>query len=188
MKQTLNPTLRDLRMECVLMQAWKKTSAYLRSHSWYSDTLGLDLTALRIPSFLGEIQERLEDSRNWTPKPLKLVPAPKSQQWVYEKGNWEPLLSEGETIQEKIRPLAHVDLQDQVVATAIMLCLADRVESRFGNPRLRLTPDNRRKVLAYGHRLFCDTVGNESGTGPILRHRWGSSKLYRAFFMTIRDS
>ena len=182
MKQTLNPTLQDLRMECVLMQAWKKTSTYLRGHSWYSDTLGLDMTALRIPSFIGEIQERLEDSRNWISQPLKLVPAPKSQQWVYENGNWEPLLSEGETIQEKIRPLAHVDLQDQVVATAIMLCLADRVESRFGNPRLRLTPDNRRKVLAYGHRLFCDTVGNESGTGPILRHRWGSSKLYRAFF------
>src|SRR6185503_2899821 len=32
------------------------------------------------------------------------------------------------------------------------------------------------QVLAYGHRLFCDA---NSGS---LRHRWGSSKLYRQFY------
>ena len=169
-------------MECVLMQAWKKTSAYLRSRSWYSDTLGLDMTALRIPSFLREIQKRLEDPRNWTSRPLKLVPAPKSQHWEYANGNWGPHPSDEVNIQEKIRPLAHVDLQDQVVATAIMLCLADRVESRLGNPRLPITSDNRRKVLAYGHRLFCDSVHEKPGNGTRLRHRWGSSKSYRAYF------
>jgi hypothetical protein len=41
MKQTLRPTLEDLSMECVLMQAWKKTSTYLRYHSWYADTLAV---------------------------------------------------------------------------------------------------------------------------------------------------
>ena len=39
MKQILNPSLEDLRLECVLMQAWKKTSSYLRTHSWYADML-----------------------------------------------------------------------------------------------------------------------------------------------------
>jgi hypothetical protein len=30
MKQYLTPSINDLEMECVLMQAWKKTSAYGR--------------------------------------------------------------------------------------------------------------------------------------------------------------
>ena len=52
MKQYLSPSIDDLRLECVLMQAWKKTSAYLRSHSWYADTLGIDYESLRLPQFI----------------------------------------------------------------------------------------------------------------------------------------
>jgi hypothetical protein len=42
MRQALNPSLDDVRLECVLMQAWKKASSYLPTHTWYADTLGLD--------------------------------------------------------------------------------------------------------------------------------------------------
>ena len=42
MKQVLNVSLENLRLECVLMQAWKKTSSYLRTHNWYADTLDID--------------------------------------------------------------------------------------------------------------------------------------------------
>lgn len=35
----------------------------------------------------------------------------------------------------ELRPLAHVSLRDQVVTTAIMLCLADLVETLQGDPR-----------------------------------------------------
>jgi hypothetical protein len=55
MKQYITPSIEDLRLECVLMQAWKKTSAYLRSHSWNADTLGLHYQSLRIPHFIPEI-------------------------------------------------------------------------------------------------------------------------------------
>jgi len=110
MKQCLTPSIEDLRLECVLMQAWKKTSAYLRSHSWYADILGLDYQSLRIPKFIDEIH---------------LVPAPKNQQWKFQGAEWKPRGN----ISDKIRPLAHVDLRDQVVATALMMCLADRVET-----------------------------------------------------------
>ena len=162
-------------MECVLMQAWKKTSAYLRYHSWYADTLGIDVQALRVLPFIREIQARLQNPNQWEARPLELVPAPKSQRWAYAKGQWEPQETQ---IEKKLRPLAHVDLQDQVVATAMMLCLADRVETKLGDPRLQITTgENRSKVLAYGHRLFCDAEDNSR-----LRHRWGSSKLYRAYF------
>ena len=177
MKQILNPSLVDLRLECVLMQAWKKTSSYLRTHSWYADTLGIDYQSLRISSFLAEIQEGVDSYADWTPRPLEFVPAPKTQRWCFDdSGNWIPRANQD--YQKKLRPLAHVALRDQVVATAIMLCLADRVESRMNDPRLPIdSRKNRRRVLAYGHRLVCDDA--EDGE---LRHRWGSTKLYRQYF------
>ena len=176
MKQTLSPTLEDLSMECVLMQAWKKTSSYLRYHSWYVDILGLDIEALRIPEFIREIQERLGNPDVFEAKPLRMVPAPKNQHWVYKNDKWFPLPKE--EIHKKMRPLAHVDLQDQVIATAMMLCLADRVENCLGNPKRSVTNQyNRKRTLAYGHRLFCDDIEKYPP-----RHRWGSSKLYRSYF------
>ncbi len=177
MKQLLRPSIDDLRLECVLVQAWKKTSAYLRSHSWYADTLRIDYESLRLPQFIKEIQERLKEPENWKPEPLEMVPAPKNQRWTYFNEKWVPVPKE-KKVDLKLRPLAHLDLQDQVVATAIMLCLADRVETALGDPRLSIyKPDNRRKVLAYGHRLFCDLNDDNE-----LLHHWGSTKLYRQFF------
>ena len=177
MKQILNPSLEDLRLECVLMQAWKKTSSYLRTHSWYADTLGIDFQTLRIPAFLAEIQAAIDTYADWTPDPLDLVPAPKTQRWYFDNsGNWIPRANQD--YQKKLRPLAHVAPRDQVVATAIMLCLADRVETRMNDTRLSIdSEENRRRVLAYGHRLVCDHTGDGG-----LRHRWGSSKLYRQYF------
>ena len=59
-----------------------------------------------------------------------------------------------------------------------MLCLADRMETRMNDSRLSIdSEENRRRVLAYGHRLVCDDTGDGG-----LRHRWGSSKLYRQYF------
>ena len=181
MKQILNPTLDDLHLECVLMQAWKKTSSYLRTHSWYADTLSIDFQTLRIPAFLVDIQKAIATYADWTPKPLELVPAPKTQRWYFDdSGRWIP--RPNQNYQKKLRPLAHVALRDQVVATAIMLCLADRIETRMNDPRLSIDSEkNRRRVLAYGHRLLCDDT--EDGG---LRHRWGSSKLYRQYFEDYR--
>jgi hypothetical protein len=175
MKQELLPTLDDLRAEFVLMQAWKKTSTYLRQHSWYADTLEIDFQSLRIPAFLREIQERLKSPQDWTPSLLEFVPAPKSQSWRLSGDKWKPKPTDN--IRNKIRPLAHLGLQDQVVATAILMCVANRVEQTLGDPLEPIEEAaNRRKVLAYGHRLFC-----ESSSG-VLRNRWGSSKLYRLYF------
>ena len=178
MKQILFPNLDDLRAEHVLVQAWKKTATYLRQHSWYADTLELDYQSLRLPDFIRELQERLKSPESWVSTPLEIVPAPKSQEWKLEKdGNgkdvWKPVGS----AHKKIRPLAHVAMQDQVLATAMLLCLADQVERSMGDPLLSIEHrENRKRVLAYGHRLFCDPTGGD------LRHRWGSSKLYRLYY------
>ena len=93
---------------------------------------------------------------------------------------WKPVSITDED-QPRIRPLAHVDLSDQVAATAIMLCLADRVETRQGDPTGALTDaEHRRRVLSYGNRLLCDVEGDE------LLYRWGTSSLYRGYFEDYR--
>jgi hypothetical protein len=185
--KTLFPSLDLLRQEYVLVQAWKKTASHIRNHNWYSDTLALDRAALDLPYFLGEVKELLERPDQWRGDPLRLVPAPKSQAWhINPKTNkWEPEPdpdNPGKKIPKaKLRPLAHVSLKDQVVSTAIMLCLADRVETCQGDPRASIKNGARLNVVSYGNRLFCDQAGGG------LRHRWGSGKLYRSYYQDYQS-
>ena len=170
-----------LQQEYVLVQAWKKTASYIRYHNWFSDTLELDRVAVNLPTFIAEIAELLQSPDQWENDALRIVPAPKSQHWRVSptSGAWEPR-EKGATA-ARLRPLAHVSLRDQVVATALMLCLANRVETRQGDPR-RSVQDiaSRKRVVSYGNRLFCDADGDE------LVHRWGSAKLYRAYYQDYR--
>lgn len=179
--ETLQPKSDLLREEYVLVQAWKKTVAYIRSHNWYADTMALDIASANLPNFLSELAEQLQSPEKWNNDPLRIVPAPKSQRWQVhpQTGHWEPV-KKAETAR-KLRPLAHVDLKDQVAATALMLCLADRVETMQRDPRTSIKkPLERKTVISYGNRLLCD---NSTG---ILHHRWGSTQLYRGFFQDYR--
>lgn len=177
--QRLRPTLEDVSQEYVLIQAWKKASAWIRYHNWFSDTLELDYATANLPDFLTSIGNELRGGK-WNNQPLRLVLAPKSQKWsVAKDGVWRP----DDPKEVKLRPLAHVSLRDQVAATALMLCLADRVETLQGDPRPPIDKDNAwGAVLSYGNRLFCDSDGFGG-----LQHRWGSSKLYRSFSIDYRS-
>jgi hypothetical protein len=174
--EKLSPSLELLTRDYVLVQAWKKTAAHIRQHNWYSDTLELDRAAVNLPQFLGELAEQLQSPEQWQNDSLRIVPAPKNQRWrVTKEKQWEPV--EFGKIASKLRPLAHVTLKDQVAATAIMLCLADRVETAQGDPRSpMLVTADRQRIISYGNRLFCDS------DGEALQHRWGSSKLYRSYY------
>ena len=177
--ERLEPHLDLLCEEYVLVQAWKKTASYIRYHNWFSDTLALDRAAVNLPAFIGELRERLLCSESWQNDPLRIVPAPKSQRWRVREGVWEPAEKRSNSV--RLRPLAHVSLADQVLATTLMLCLADRVETLQGDPRRSARDqESRRQVVSYGNRLFCDAMGGE------LRHRWGSAKLYRAYYQDYR--
>ena len=170
-----------LQQEYVLVQAWKKTASYIRYHNWFSDTLELDRAAVNLPTFIAEIAERLQSPDQWKNDVLRIVLVPKSQRWRVSptSGAWEP--REKGAKAARLRPLAHVSLRDQVVATALMLCLANRVETRQGDPRGSvLDIASRKRVVSYGNRLFCDADGGE------LFHRWGSVKLYRAYYEDYR--
>lgn len=181
--ERLSPLLHLLSREFVLVQAWKKTAAHLRYHNWFADTLDIDLTTADLPRFISGLSASIETGA-WQPDPLRLIPAPKNQEWRVsgKSGVWEPCVS---LRASKTRPLAHASLRDQVLATAIMLCLADRIETRQGDPRSQFSSEeNRAKVSSYGNRLFCDF---ESDPPPgRLVHRWGSSKFYRAYFQDYR--
>lgn len=178
--QRLFPTLEQVAQEYVLVQAWKKSASYIRYHNWFSDTLELDRAAANLPEFISQLSEQLR-SGHYETTSLKLVPAPKSQRWQVDMGGrWQPRQSD----KAKIRPLAHVSLADQVTATALLLCLSERVETAQGDPRGDFrSADVRQSVMSYGNRLFCDTP--EAGEGLV--HRWGSSKLYRAYFQDYRS-
>ncbi len=178
--EVLEPHLDLLRQEYVLVQAWKKTASYIRYHNWYSDTIELDRAAVNLPTFLAGIAEALASPEYWVGTALRMVPAPKTQRWrVSGSGVWEP--AEKGLSAARLRPLAHVALRDQVIATALMLCLADRVETLQGDPRRPVRDrTSRRQVISYGNRLFCDADQDA------LRHRWGSAKLYRAYYQDYR--
>jgi len=176
----LTPQLDLLTQDYVLVQAWKKTVSHIRYHNWYADTLELDLATVNLRQFIAELAERFSKPEQWVNDPLRIVPAPKSQAWIVTKdAKWEPDKSVNATV--KLRPLAHVSLQDQVAATALMMCLADRVETLQGDPRGPISDiQGRERVISYGNRLFCDVSDN------FLRHRWGSAKLYRSYFQDYR--
>jgi hypothetical protein len=81
----------------------------------------------------------------------------------------------------KLRPLAHVGLKDQVAATAIMLCLADRVETIQGDTTQRFVEvPTQHRVVSYGNRLFCEYPKE------VFAIVSGSAKLYREYFRDYR--
>jgi len=191
-RDKLRPDLWFIRQECVLIQAWKKTSNYIRYHNSFCDTLDLDHATVNLPEFREKIQDRLAFSNIWKTDPLRLILAPKIQNWKVTEDHWRPVVNDasengpksedsGQDLSIKFIPLAHVSLEDQVIATAVMLCIADRVESKMGDPREKIDKKKKRKrIVAYGSRLFCDEGFNG------LEHRWGSSKLYRSYFQDFR--
>ena len=175
----LEPNFDLLRQEYVLVQAWKKTASYIRYHNWFSDTLELDWAAVNLRSFIGQIADQLSSPSQWKNHPLRLIPAPKSCLWEVNNKNgntWQP------TKDITLRPLAHVNLRDQVVATALLLCLANRVETAQGDPTLQLNDKNTlQQVSSYGNRLFCEKCGRTTSSSL------GCAKVISLVFLGLSD-
>ena len=51
---SLLPVARNLSDPAILIQAWKKAHAYIRSHNWYADSLELDFSALRLRQLVSD--------------------------------------------------------------------------------------------------------------------------------------
>ncbi len=169
-----------------MAQAWKKSHTYIRSHNWYADTLELDCSVINLESLLRDWAQQIGEG-TYRPAEIRLVPAPKTDSWTYfedsldsNRWKWGPKPRNGECTAEglrisdskELRPLAHVNIQDQTVATAIMMCLADAVETAQGSTN----PEHKHQVCSYGNRLFCDWDGEQA------KFRWGNSSTYSQYF------
>lgn len=183
--ELLAPKVDNLCDEVVLAQAWKKSHTYIGRHNWYADTLELDCSAI-------DLDRRLDDWRaalvqgTYTPAPCWLVPAPKSASWIFSSdipGGWGPKPPPpDEGVYEKssrvLRPIAHLGIREQTVATAVMLCLANCIESAQGDPATSALDAAKNDVFSYGNRLYCQW--NDRGTGA--RFSWGNSDMYSRYF------
>lgn len=178
------PTWSCLTNPAILIQAWKKTHNYLRSKSWFADVLELDLSAIDLQKYIATLHDTVQAGpKSFAPHPSRLVPAPKSDEhpWVFSKDGWSP----GSQTKLFTRPLAHLRLQDQVLATAIMICLADYVESAQGNCGLPTRDAQNMGVSSYGNRLHCDWTATDAAKHSA-EFAWGNTATYRKYYIDYR--
>jgi hypothetical protein len=194
LKDRPRPTIDCLIHEALLVQSWKKSHDYIRTNNWYADILELDISTATLPAMIQKWRSDYSEygADSLKPGSMRVVPAPKSWKWQFDKdtGNlheWHPVPA----TEEKplfLRPLAHLDIKSQSLATGLMLCLADLVESVQGNPDPTLSAGEiYYQTVSYGNRLFCDwennrkRMANQEDTLPA-QYRWGNANCYRKFF------
>lgn len=170
----------------VLAQAWKKAHAYIRRHNWYADVLELDVSAVNLDAHLKTWATEIAKA-GYKPEALRVVPAPKNCKWVFDGDEWKPKPKETHEDKNKddgvpLRPLAHLNIREQVLNTAVMLCLANAVETAQGCPELEPLEARKRGVASYGNRLHCQWREGVDGEQSIADHSWGSSKCYSEYF------
>ncbi|WP_110642246.1 RNA-directed DNA polymerase [Salinicola sp. CPA57] len=197
----------------VLSQAWKKSHTYIRRHNWYADVLELDASAIDLENQLVCWAEEVCHV-DFLPRDLLLVPAPKNSRWWFRSTDelsaldldgsgieptfedWAPSeldqaegtakQAEEEQPRQKLRPLAHLSIRDQTLATTVMMCLAEAVESAQGNTSGTDVAEMRTSgVVSYGNRLHCTWVTN-AGVRPLAQFSWGNSRTYRQYFQDYR--
>jgi len=198
----------------VLAQAWKKTHTAIRRHNWYADVLELDCSTIDLERRLAQWAMAVA-SQTFAPDLMMLVPAPKNARWDFpppppsvpldleslrdmdlsslldadadeEFEAWMVAKDgRGQRVQ-KIRPLAHLSIRDQTLATAVMLCLSDAVESAQGDPSVRDgLKAQKQGVFSYGNRLRCHW-DQTTHPRPRASFSWGNSQTYSQYFQDYR--
>lgn len=167
----LSPKIESITDIIVLSHAWKKAHTYIRNHNSYADNLHLDCSAIELEHHLIQLANSVRDG-SYKTFPLRMIPAPKSALWAFSADDWVP---DNQSESAIMRPLAHVLMRDQVISTALMLCVAECIESAQGEPG---TNDNykKHKTYSYGNRLHCkyDKEG-------LAAFSWGNSETYSKF-------
>lgn len=178
----LAPRAEYLYDKVILAQAWKKSHAYVRKHNWYADTLELDCSAVTLDALLDLWSSELR-SGEYRPAPVRLVPAPKNGVWVFNPerdGGWGPRSKEDQ--KTALRPLAHIGIRDQTIATAVMLTLADCIESAQGETFKDPERAAEARVASYGNRLYCQWEHSRKKKRSTASFSWGNSDTYSRYF------
>lgn len=183
----LAPQAHYLYDEVVLALAWKKANAYVRRHNWYTDVLELDCTAADLDANLNKWSSELSGG-DYIPRPARLVPAPKNGRWAFHSElpmGWAPVNPMNPSTPEPIflRPLAHLGIREQTVSTAVMLCLANCIETAQGNPAVEPGDALSQGVYSYGNRLYCqwDSETREASFS------WGSADSYSRYYQDYQQ-
>ncbi|CAM5220944.1 hypothetical protein UACE39S_00977 [Ureibacillus acetophenoni] len=178
------PTISYLGDKLILVQAWKKSHTYIRKHNWYADILELDCSIIDLEERIKEWSLLLTE-QPYKPDPLRVVWAPKSQKWHFPQGSkklWYPIDRNGKRDKQALRPLAHLSIRDQTIATSVMLCLADAIETAQGpTDETDFLKAQREGIYSYGNRLQCEWI-THLNKGRQAKFSWGSSKCYRQYY------
>lgn len=185
----LSPKVEYLADEVVLVQAWKKSQRSIRRVNWYADLLALDQSAILLDKRIEAWQNEIKN-KNATPTPMRLVPAPKTHRWGFVKETWQAMEKDKNGKRKPIilRPLAHLGIREQTMATAAMLCLADCIETAQGDTSTEYFEASRQGIHSYGSRLFCsfdrETLGKKNR--PLACFNWGNSETYSRYYQDYR--
>lgn len=200
----------------VLAQAWKKSHTYIRRHNWYADVLELDASTIDLENHLVQWAQEVcqaefrpkdlllvpaPKNALWTFRPAPSTveellaldldtvrPEPTFDDWAPSKQQKvEQALAQADSTElQKLRPLAHLSIRDQSLATAVMMCLAEAVESAQGDTTgTDIAAMRASGVASYGNRLHCTWV-NDVGVRPRAQFSWGNSRTYRQYFQDYR--
>ncbi|HEK0907733.1 TPA: RNA-directed DNA polymerase [Pseudomonas putida] len=173
----LHPRAETLQDEVILAQAWKKTHTFIRRYNWYADVLELDASGICLQQNLNDWSRDIA-SGSYATSAAWLVPAPKTGLWCFKSeadGGWQPRLEDEHA--PVLRPLAHIGIREQTISTAVMLCLADCIESLQGDPSLAPEIAVDRRVFSYGNRLYCNWTNDHS----VAAFAWGNSDTYSRY-------
>lgn len=204
--RSLSPSDDNLSQKVVLAQAWKKSHEYIRSTNWYADTFELDRSAINLESLLDDWIAEIKNE-NFAFGALKLIPAPKTDRWGfvplkssefvvgpgpnkfglsdYEQFSnlshvWVPDEADDSKL-KPLRPLAHVSIRDQTIMTALMMCLAEGIETAQGDTSIAFQHVHEKGICSYGNRLYCHY---EDGVAAF---NWGNSISYSKYFADYRQ-
>lgn len=185
----------------LLALAWKKAHEYVRTANWYADHFELDVSSIDLPNRCDEWAKEITGHLDFSD--LELVPAPKSHPWEFVTPDdplqiaefkllWQPKeLAEqaAETGKEqednnnsflRLRPLAHMPIREQTVMTLVMMCLANEVETRQGDPSTDYKKVHEKGVVSYGNRLYCRYEDGKA------EHSYGATTTYSKYFTDYR--
>jgi len=170
--------------EVILKHAWKKAHHSIRSTNWYSDIFELDSSAIELEQNVSDWSDELQ-KKSLEFSPLQLVPAPKTTSWEFDKDDeftWKPKVKirDGDdgncTGLKALRPLAHIEIREQTIMTALMMLLANQVETEQGDTSLDFDGVHEKGVVNYGNRLYCHYHDNKAS------FLWGNQSTYNQYF------
>lgn len=186
----------------LLALAWKKAHEYIRTANWHADSFELDTSSIDLPNRCKEWVGKIESEIHF--KDLELVPAPKSHPWEFITPDdplqisefkliWQPRKEPDETVtgsdkkqEDKdnnflgLRPLAHIGIREQTIMTLVMMCLANEVETKQGDPSTDYKEVHEKGVVSYGNRLYCRYEDGKA------EHSYGATTTYSKYFTDYR--